>query len=264
MRRLGFTLVEVIVVISIIAVLVAILAPALRKSRLQAKAAVCTSNVRQLNLALYAYAADNQRFPYGFDNISGTAPADGYAGGHQYDRMGWWWFNYLEGFYEKTMKRSILDCPAKQIHHSDLKEDILCGNYGVNLSICRMSTGKSSQAEFTGEPRAIVEITRPSSTLLLVDAGYAIISWWHAADNPPMSLGDSMIEDTAYVPGLSINEDRLLWPGQRYDALFGRHPNKTVNVGFVDGHVARTEAEDLLVSEDTPGYRNLVPLWCPE
>ena len=36
------------------------------------------------------------------------------------------------------------------------------------------------------------------------------------------------------------------WPGTETDAIKGRHPNKTVNVGFVDGHVSRVKAEELL------------------
>ena len=159
----------------------------------------------------------------------------------------------------------MLQCPSKNLQYPNLEDDILCGNYGVNLSICKMSSGIANE-DFVGEPRASSEVTRPSRTLLLLDSGYAIISWWHAADEPPAILGNSTIEDTAYVPGLKINKDRLLWQGggQNYDALYGRHPGKTVNIGFLDGHVARNSADDLLVEKNSNGYKNLVPLWCPK
>jgi prepilin-type processing-associated H-X9-DG protein len=266
MRRSGLTLIEILVTIGIVVVLVAILTPSLQRSRLQAKKTVCTSNIRQLSLALFTYATDNSRFPYGFYNDPNMLPPEsGYAGLAQYDRRGWWWFNYLEGLYKNFMGRqTVLQCPSKNLQHPKLGEDILCGNYGVNLSICKMSSGGASRKEFVGEPRASTEITHPSRTLLLVDSGYAIISWWHAADVPPMPLRNSIIEYTAYVPGLKINKDRLLWPCQNYDALFGRHPNRTVNIGYLDGHVEPTRADDVLVEKNSEGYKNLVPLWRPE
>jgi prepilin-type processing-associated H-X9-DG protein len=160
--------------------------------------------------------------------------------------------------------KTVLQCPSKQIQQPKLKDDILCGNYGVNLSICRMSTGSVDQNEFVGKPRWCSEVFRPAQTLLIVDSGYAIISWWHAADVPPATLGNTNIEDTAYVPGLSINRQRQLKPGQEIDAFYGRHPQMTVNVGFSDGHIARIKAEDLLVKKANGHYENRSPLWTPD
>jgi prepilin-type processing-associated H-X9-DG protein len=235
---------------------------------MQAKATICTSNIRQLSIALSTYVSEYNRFPYGFDNAPNNPhnpPEGGYASSNQFDRVGWWWFNYLKGFYKKTQKRqTVLNCPSKQVQNTQLQNDILCGNYGVNLSICKMSQGRRIMTDFIGEPMFLTEITRPSQTLLLVDSGYVIINWWHATDNPPVILGNSTIEDAAYIPGLSINRQRQLWPGQEIDAFYGRHPQKTVNAGFADGHVSRTKAEDLLVkkvAEDQ--YENRTPLWSP-
>jgi prepilin-type processing-associated H-X9-DG protein len=268
MKRLAFMLVELLVVIATIALLMAILLPSLRRSRQQAEAAVCGSNIKQLLCGLFSYETENQTLPYGFcvehdSNGNPIEPPGGYPGGSAYDRRGWWWFNFIEGFYRKSdSKTTVVNCPSKRLSNPSLKNNILCGNYGVNLSICKSSQGKS--AEFKGTSLRSSSITRSNETLLLVDSGYSLISWWHAADEPPVVLGNAIIEDAAYIPGLWINKKRDLWPGQERDAINGRHPNKTVNVGFVDGHLSRTKADDLFVEKTSNDYRNKSPLWVPK
>ena len=61
-RTKGFTLVELLVVIGIIAVLVAMLLPALNKAQEQARRTACLSNMHQIGLAMIMYANDNKGF----------------------------------------------------------------------------------------------------------------------------------------------------------------------------------------------------------
>ncbi len=62
-RRLAFTLVELLVVISIIGILIAVLVPSLSKARKQAAGVVCQSNVRSLMTGMNVYVADQGAFP---------------------------------------------------------------------------------------------------------------------------------------------------------------------------------------------------------
>jgi prepilin-type N-terminal cleavage/methylation domain-containing protein/prepilin-type processing-associated H-X9-DG protein len=113
MRRSGFTLIEMLVVIAIIAVLAAILFPVLSKARAKARQATCASNLKQLAMAVEMYSAD-------WDDMFPGAP-NGEGGSGVYG--GWIWYgdfdvphaDYFEvakgALYGYTRNRDIYVCP---------------------------------------------------------------------------------------------------------------------------------------------------------
>jgi len=263
MRGMGFTLVELLVVIAVIAVLMGILVPISYTAREQTRAVKCGSNLKQLSLALTTYASDNETFPYGFDNseLGMVMPIPRYPGNPMYDLKGWWWFTSLGGgLMDYTDPKSIFWCPSRNVQDMGPKVNILCGNYGVNRAICKDAPGIIS-GEFIGTPLALYQIRRPSETLLLADSGYSLTSWRGATTASVQRFENIDREGSFYVPGLLINEDRNIFPGQEADAKEGRHLNKSINVGFVDCHVRRLKAIDLLVEKIDGEYYNRTPLW---
>ncbi|MBN9690057.1 MAG: prepilin-type N-terminal cleavage/methylation domain-containing protein, partial [Verrucomicrobia bacterium] len=81
-QRRGFTLIELLMVIAIIAVLAALLLPALARARQQARNIPCVNNQRQLHLAWQLYADDTGRLPRNWDYGGGpTPPTANWVGG---------------------------------------------------------------------------------------------------------------------------------------------------------------------------------------
>jgi prepilin-type N-terminal cleavage/methylation domain-containing protein/prepilin-type processing-associated H-X9-DG protein len=98
MRRRGFTLIEILVVLAIIAVLAAMLFPVFARAREKARQASCQSNLRQLGLAAQMYAEDCDGV-----NVPTNQPQAGVASN------GIWWMMLLQPY---TRNLQILDCPS--------------------------------------------------------------------------------------------------------------------------------------------------------
>ncbi len=63
LRRGGFTLIEVLVVLTVIGILVGLLLPAVQAARETARRGQCLANLRQIGMALHGYESDHRTFP---------------------------------------------------------------------------------------------------------------------------------------------------------------------------------------------------------
>lgn len=129
-RKAGFTLVELLVVIGIIALLISILLPSLARARQSATALSCLSNLRQIGTALYMYADENKGFlPVNVDaNNTWAVLLAPYLGG-------------TTNPYDPNMPK-VYRCPSAQVmnqgavHYSSnpiIMPDINSRSYGTNI-----------------------------------------------------------------------------------------------------------------------------------
>ncbi len=207
----GFSLVELLVVISIIVILAALLLPALGRSKASTQRVKCASNLHQLGLAAHLYWDENAGNCF--------ANSGAYTNGGQLFWFGWIGagaegereFDASRGaLYPYLRGRGVELCPAFNYTMPDFKLKATGATYGYGYNKYLGQTPLNTSA-----------IVRPTLTALFADA--AQVNTWQA----PASPEHPMIEEWYYLDN-SANQ-----PNGHF-----RHRQKA-NAVFCDGHIDR-------------------------
>ena len=198
-KRRGFTLIELLVVIAVIAVLMAIMIPALNRAREQGKRAVCMSQLKQLGMSWVLYADDNNQRIVNACTVANTE-------GHKDEDEPCWLYFQNNASYETMEQRfdgikkgalwpfvgqlNIYKCPTG-----------IRGEANTNCIFDSMNGAINSLVNNSGVPREVfvktkTQIKRPGERAVFIDEGktsaqsytvhYNQPAWW---DGVPIRHG---------------------------------------------------------------------------
>ena len=224
-RGAGFTLIELLVVIAIIAILAALLLPALSRAKSKAAAANCISNLKQLETCWHLYATDFTDYLPPNDtinNFSGGVSAGGVSWCPDHAKTDTTTSNLMTGvLFPYNSSVAIYHCPSDRstVVDSNGKPTSQLRNRSYNMSqSVNGYPGYSTTVAKIPCWSKLASIVRPNPTALFV-----------FIDEHPDTMVDAQFGNPVGMPGTS-----QVW----YDMPSDRH-NQGSNLSFADGHAER-------------------------
>lgn len=155
-NRRGFTLIELLVVIAVIAVLVALLLPAVQQARERARSIQCMNNLKQIGLALHNYESTHSIFPPSFvRQEDGNPPAPPPLNDPLRYRSHWTGYHLLLPYLGESNLHGEYDFEGtwlSSMSNSDARDHWLLNRTVINGLMCPSAPHKSDQVGETGVP----------------------------------------------------------------------------------------------------------------